>query len=258
MRRPASAGPTTTAPRRCGCRAAARWPGGSSTGSRAATSTPTCASPRSWARPSSGSRRAWTPPPPIEGNAYEQDLPQIPATWAEAIDAFERSELARRIFPRLADRQPRHDQAAGAALHGRAVAGRADRALPRHGLSGPGRSEAPAPALRASPGSISCKMRGKAGALERAPPGPPGGRQAARPCLASGALTSVARDPESGARMLIGILETGHAPAGLVAGATPAIRGSSRTFSTARASTSAPGPSSRWSSPTGPRPPTAG
>ncbi|WP_420859842.1 glutamine synthetase family protein [Marivivens marinus] len=40
-----------------------------------------------------------TPPPPISGNAYEQDLPQIPATWAEAIDALEESELAKRILP---------------------------------------------------------------------------------------------------------------------------------------------------------------
>lgn len=38
------------------------------------------------------------PPPPIEGNAYEQELPQIPATWADSIDAFENSALARRIF----------------------------------------------------------------------------------------------------------------------------------------------------------------
>jgi glutamine synthetase len=41
------------------------------------------------------------PPPPIVGNAYEQDLVQIPATWAEAIDRFEVSTLAERIFPRL-------------------------------------------------------------------------------------------------------------------------------------------------------------
>ncbi|GGL76705.1 glutamine synthetase family protein [Wenxinia marina] len=46
-----------------------------------------------------GIEEGWTPPPPIEGNAYEQDLPQIPATWADAIDAFEASDLARRIFP---------------------------------------------------------------------------------------------------------------------------------------------------------------
>ncbi len=42
-----------------------------------------------------------TPPPPISGNAYEQDLDQIPATWAEAIDAFETSKLARKIMPEL-------------------------------------------------------------------------------------------------------------------------------------------------------------
>lgn len=39
------------------------------------------------------------PPPPISGNAYEIDLPQIPDTWDAAIDAFEASVLVRRIFP---------------------------------------------------------------------------------------------------------------------------------------------------------------
>jgi glutamine synthetase len=39
-------------------------------------------------------------PPPITGNAYTQDLAQLPATWAEAIDAFAASEETRRIFPR--------------------------------------------------------------------------------------------------------------------------------------------------------------
>jgi len=48
-----------------------------------------------------GIEDAMTPPPPIVGNAYEQDLVQIPATWAEAIDTFEHSTLARRIFPEL-------------------------------------------------------------------------------------------------------------------------------------------------------------
>ncbi len=38
------------------------------------------------------------PPSPISGNAYEKDLPQMPATWAEAIDAFEQSPIMRRIF----------------------------------------------------------------------------------------------------------------------------------------------------------------
>ena len=40
-----------------------------------------------------------TPPPPIEGNAYDQDLAQIPDTWELAIDRFESSAIARRIFP---------------------------------------------------------------------------------------------------------------------------------------------------------------
>ena len=42
-----------------------------------------------------------TPPPPITGNAYEQDMPQIPDTWEMAIDRFEQSTLARRIFDPL-------------------------------------------------------------------------------------------------------------------------------------------------------------
>ena len=42
-----------------------------------------------------------TPPPPIEGSAYDQEMAQIPDTWAAAIDAFEGSRLARRIFPDL-------------------------------------------------------------------------------------------------------------------------------------------------------------
>ncbi len=40
-----------------------------------------------------------TPPPPISGNAYEQDQPQIPDTWEAAIDRFEESDIAERIFP---------------------------------------------------------------------------------------------------------------------------------------------------------------
>jgi glutamine synthetase len=40
------------------------------------------------------------PPPPTTGNAYAQDLPQLPATWAEAIEAFETCPQVARIFPR--------------------------------------------------------------------------------------------------------------------------------------------------------------
>ena len=41
------------------------------------------------------------PPAPITGNAYAiEDLPQIPETWAEAVDAFELSPIMPRIFPR--------------------------------------------------------------------------------------------------------------------------------------------------------------
>ena len=44
------------------------------------------------------------PPAPIKGNAYDQNLPQIPGTWAEAIEAFDASPIARRIFdPLLVD-----------------------------------------------------------------------------------------------------------------------------------------------------------
>ncbi len=39
-----------------------------------------------------------TPPKPISGNAYEQDLDQIPDTWEAAIDRFEASALANRIL----------------------------------------------------------------------------------------------------------------------------------------------------------------
>ena len=42
-----------------------------------------------------------SPPPPIEGNAYVQDMDQIPDTWEAAIDRFEQSPIARRIFPDL-------------------------------------------------------------------------------------------------------------------------------------------------------------
>ena len=41
------------------------------------------------------------PPPPISGNAYDQDLAQIPDTWEAAIDTFEDSPIVKRIFPQL-------------------------------------------------------------------------------------------------------------------------------------------------------------
>lgn len=44
------------------------------------------------------------PPPPITGNAYELDLPQLPLTWQDAVDAFEKSpEMARIFTPLLID-----------------------------------------------------------------------------------------------------------------------------------------------------------
>ena len=39
-----------------------------------------------------------TPPPPITGNAYELDLPQLPTTWQDALDTFEASPEMHRIF----------------------------------------------------------------------------------------------------------------------------------------------------------------
>lgn len=39
-----------------------------------------------------------TPPPPITGNAYAQDLPQLPTDWASAIETFATSPLTARIF----------------------------------------------------------------------------------------------------------------------------------------------------------------
>ncbi|WP_114964981.1 glutamine synthetase family protein [Alkalilacustris brevis] len=46
-----------------------------------------------------GIEDALTPPPPITGNAYAQDLPQIPVTWRAAIERFESSAEIARIFP---------------------------------------------------------------------------------------------------------------------------------------------------------------
>ena len=49
-----------------------------------------------------GIEDALTPPPPITGNAYELDLPQMPTTWQDAMDAFEGSaEMARIFDPQL-------------------------------------------------------------------------------------------------------------------------------------------------------------
>ncbi|MGR3758966.1 glutamine synthetase family protein [Roseobacteraceae bacterium NS-SX3] len=38
------------------------------------------------------------PPEPVTGNAYAMDLPQVPNTWKDAIDAFESSEIMPQIF----------------------------------------------------------------------------------------------------------------------------------------------------------------
>lgn len=39
------------------------------------------------------------PPAPITGNAYEQELPQLPNDWHTAIEMFGTSDMIRRIFP---------------------------------------------------------------------------------------------------------------------------------------------------------------
>ena len=38
------------------------------------------------------------PPAPITGNAYLQDLPEMPTTWETAIASFEASEYLTRFF----------------------------------------------------------------------------------------------------------------------------------------------------------------
>jgi len=44
------------------------------------------------------------PPAPVTGDAYALDLPQIPATWSDALDAFSHSQEMTRIFdPMLID-----------------------------------------------------------------------------------------------------------------------------------------------------------
>ncbi len=45
-----------------------------------------------------GIEDAAEPPAPVDGNAYAADLPRLPATWAEAIDAFDAAPM-RRILP---------------------------------------------------------------------------------------------------------------------------------------------------------------
>ena len=45
-----------------------------------------------------GIEDAAQPPAPITGNAYAQDLPQVPSTWDTAITAFENSTEVAQIF----------------------------------------------------------------------------------------------------------------------------------------------------------------
>ncbi len=46
-----------------------------------------------------GIEDAQMPPAPITGNAYDQGLPQLPASWGEAIERFETDDRIKRIFP---------------------------------------------------------------------------------------------------------------------------------------------------------------
>ena len=46
-----------------------------------------------------GIEDALEPPAPFEGNAYDQDLAQLPATWSEAIESFAACDEIKRIFP---------------------------------------------------------------------------------------------------------------------------------------------------------------
>lgn len=48
-----------------------------------------------------GIEDAQDPPAPITGNAYEQNLPQTPTNWTDAIEAFEASSEIARIFDPL-------------------------------------------------------------------------------------------------------------------------------------------------------------
>ncbi len=45
-----------------------------------------------------GIEDAMQAPAPITGSAYDQKLPQLPSTWADAINAFDQGALSRRIF----------------------------------------------------------------------------------------------------------------------------------------------------------------
>jgi hypothetical protein len=84
-----------------------------------------------------------TPPPPITGNAYALDLPQVPANWADAIDAFEAQPDDRAHLPAGTDPQPvltkRQELHYMAELSPRG----GGRALPRHGLTPCGRLACP-------------------------------------------------------------------------------------------------------------------
>lgn len=69
------------------------------------------------------------PQPAVTGNAYAMDLPQIPASWEAAIDAFEHSDVLYR-FLRKSRSATRADQTARAALPGRSSPRKSGWSLP--------------------------------------------------------------------------------------------------------------------------------
>ncbi len=48
-----------------------------------------------------GIEEGLTPPPPIDGNAYDQDVPQLAPSWGAAIDLFESDPFIARCLPRM-------------------------------------------------------------------------------------------------------------------------------------------------------------
>ena len=127
-------GRTKTERRRCGCPRAGLPRGVSSTVSAGGDINPYLLIAAILGAALNGLEDHEAPPPRITGNAYAQNLPQLPQTWDAAIAAFAEAPEIRRIFtPGLIDKHARH-QAPGVALHGRVVGHRTPGSLPRYGL----------------------------------------------------------------------------------------------------------------------------
>jgi glutamine synthetase len=47
-----------------------------------------------------GIEQKFAPPVPIQGNAYEHDVPRLPTDWATAIEMFRSDPLVAQILPR--------------------------------------------------------------------------------------------------------------------------------------------------------------